>query len=716
MRKLPAVWSGFAALCLLASSPAANAQTITLATPGERLETLVPKLAQQSGYRLAIDPRVKNEVLALRLAEAPADQALAHIATATGLQWTQAQGVFTLSRTPQAESAANARFVAWTAALLAPALRANQPVPLDPGPNVQSPREVFSPQLIRSARQNILAALPPQIIQNQSIGTRTVYSNRPNRSQRLLPTSALAPANWAVQTFNNRLAQAIRLTPAPPQNQPPRQGNRDRTPTLDASRQAVKLVLVVERPRADVFNLTAALVDAQGRYVNVDGGPLSLAGPPDQNPTSQPLPIVEPTPAEQDLHSLLRRVGAGSQIFIAGREVAFSEGVLRIDGQPVRPDSIGQIAQEALQQPHVPDPFAKGDVRTLLLAPADSEPLALVAGARLLRSVPEGRQFVAALPDDLAVPLLRQDKPDLAAAIADPVFGLEAKTEGEFLILAPRSHLYAWNTRRDRAAAQNLFKAFAGDNPALDLKTQAAYARTTHRWFRDDSWDARATAALFGRNFARRLQEFNPPNNEGLLLWSTLADRPNVPDTFEEGIERLGRAWLENMLFNSPQAPSRADPSVRPRRGRSENVTERTEFLPGGVPLGGRVIARREPGLRLYARDSRTGRTEVFDTNTLAFSLAALRSGARLDRVNFDPNAFDQWAVAEQQEWDFDIIWPDGTLLRREAEGYVPRTGFGPYSSLPANVRQTIDANVERIAQSLLERQQNRRPNNPPPP
>lgn len=701
----------------------ASAQNVTIQTSGERLETLLPRIGEASGWKISADNFVKNEVLVLDVKDMDTRALLEKIASVTGLEWMQSNGGFVLSRSANANSTAWQAMHAWTTAGLKADIAKDEAVQsgVDNNANRGSGRQA-GPE--RSAILNVIKNFPVELIANQDVGARLVFSNMPTRTQKAMPAVC---ANLATQG-GQRILESWRtqISRLDQQNE----GQRRFGQLLETRMRSgiAKHILVVQRISLDRFTFSLQYLDANGAVVSQGGHAVAVRMPaePGQSPNWKPAKKDWDAPTLAALTLLSRDeniIAMGIEMLQSGAMFGGVElGAIGGEaGQVI--ESIITVAGAGLVEEETIDPSS------ILRNPAENEPLAVAAGFALRTQKPDGANLIAYLPDTLMRVLARGSlNGNLIDVIQDPNSRLVVENTENWVSIRPIVSLEAWNTRVDRAAFAKILAEIAGVEGRLSIASKANYAVTVPVWESTNSWDVKVAEAVVGRDAAADIRSCHTYEREGLAMWRAVNGKMGQQNSLTLPVANaFDRRWLEYTVFNSQIGPSRRAPNsgqggqqqqreliVQGQRGGREIERfqfsgmgqERTELLPNGLATTGNVTVARRNEQRIVLRSSKTGQRLVTSPQGYAWMLAQARNAVRQDRGFVDPGIFDQFGMSGQDTWTFTTVWQDGVTLVRTATGQSGSPRLGSYNALPANIRADIDREVQRATETILRRNQ----------
>ncbi len=691
----------------------AQAQSITLTVGADTLGDVIPAIGKQAGTPLAVSPAIANEVIGLRASGVELDALMAQIAAATGFKWIPGDSGYILTRGQDVDAAAKQQMQRWTAELIVKAQQSPAPAPAQVtagedrgpaagrpqgapgqggGPGGRGPGNAFA-QIMGSDEQyqEIAASLPAQPLAQMDLGQRLVFSNRPNRYQKLAPTTAQRALTALGAQYKSGMQAALKqaqdaLKQAEASGNAPR-GMTERLQGMAdmANRDVAKYLVVVTRNGLLTYSIQVQMLDQNGMNMGGRGTFLDLS-----RGLSSSIPFeVSPGVTNSPNATLLALMGSD------------------------RPD-INQLTP---------------DLRAKLNDPVTHEPWA-PAGEIMLGALPQGQNVVISFPDEVFTQVAGLlGRGEVKSALSNPQFA--TTQENGWITITPAVKWHSWNTRRDRGEVKSVFAAFTGANPGLTLDTKAKFASTLTDWARPTGWEFRSLRLLAGGSNEGELRDLYAPNNEGLIMYAALRGKIGNQSTTNLPLNALSKGWLDWTVFNSPQGPMRiaqqeGQLALETGRGMQRGgppggrdfgamfAQERTELLKDGLANQGQITVSLDVDQRVLARNSRTGHTITLSAEQLGMAMSPTQVQGRQRGEQLDITQFDEYAPVSEVEYRFTVTWADNTVIQRRADGITQAQKFGRYESLPAEFRETVQAVIGRM-QEFANRRNERRPREVPP-
>jgi len=689
----------------------AQAQSISLTIGADTLGDVIPAIGQQAGTPLAVSPAIANEVIGLRANGVELQDLMAQIAAATGFKWIPGQTGYILTRGQDVDAAAKQQMQKWTADLIVKAQQTPAPPQqsagggqnLPPGVTIQGgpgqggpgggpggrgPGGAFA-QIMGSddQYQQIAASLPAAQLAQMDLGQRVVFSNRPNRYQKLAPNATQKVLSVLGSQYKSGMQSALKqaqdaLKQAEASGNSPR-GMSERLQGLAqmADREVAKYLVVVTRNGLLTYSIQVQMLDQNGMNMGGRGTFLDLS----RGLTANVPFDVSPGATNSPNATILALMGSD------------------------RPD-INMVTPE---------------VRAQLNDPVTHEPWA-PAGEVILGALPQGQNVVISFPDEVFTQIAGLlGRGEVKSALSNPQ--LATTQENGWITISPAVRWHSWNTRRDRGEVKSVFAAFTGANPGLTLDTKAKFAGTLTDWARPTGWEFRSLRLLAGGSNEGELRDLYSPNNEGLIMYAALKGKIGNTETTNLPLNALSKSWLDWTVFNSPQGPARitqqdgrGEANERQRGGPQGMgrggmlAQERTELLKDGLANQGQITVSLDVDQRVIARNSRTGHTVTLSAEQVGMAMATVQIQGRQRGDQFDLSQFNEYAPVNEVEYRFTVTWADNTVIQRRADGITQAQKFGSYESLPTEFRENVQAVMARM-QEFANRRNERRPREVPP-
>ena len=349
-----------AASILICTSPAQEAK-ITYTTVAVSAKNAIAGLAEKSGLKLACAPAMANEILILRLQDAPLDRAMQQIATVTSGAW-QKDGDVTYLVPNRAvrgteEKNAQQRLAAKIAKTLKGYQDAQAKAAKDPKTSEQAVPAAFA---AIGAGQNAMTKLAVAIgadrLSSVEEGARVVFSSNPTGMQRMLPESANAAIDEFVVEYNKTAIAAKQEEPAKEDADPNMAafmelfGSRMKKPVPITTAPAKALVVGSRRSMFGGFTLELKLYGANGKLLASSTLPLTVDLPFDPAQFTNPKPVptsegpeIELSPLTKELYSAGQTMGA-----LNAGGLKLSKDLLAALRDPVEHDPLSFVHSEAL--------------------------------------------------------------------------------------------------------------------------------------------------------------------------------------------------------------------------------------------------------------------------------------------------------------------------------------------------------------------------------
>lgn len=321
---------------------------VTYTTGAVSAKKAIAELAQKSGAKIACSAAMANEVLILRLQDAPMDQVMAQIAAVTSGTWTKEGDTSYLVANGGGRTAEANRALQHFAAKIGTALKKQQETLAKRGPSsadqgsamfaAMGAGEASMVKLALAIGVNQLAAVPD--------GGRVVYSSNPTRMQRPLPGGADAIVAEFVTEYNKRAAIAKQDEPAKTAADEQMSalmelfGNRMRKPKPITSPPAKALVIATRRGMFFGFTLELKLYDASGTILATTSSPVVTDMPFDPQALIRPTAPPKSEGQEIQLSALSKELYSANRSFgaMSAGNVKFSKELMDALKDPVERD------------------------------------------------------------------------------------------------------------------------------------------------------------------------------------------------------------------------------------------------------------------------------------------------------------------------------------------------------------------------------------------
>lgn len=696
----------FSVPLLVLTSALASAQRVTISSLGERLETFVPKLAAASGTNLAVDRSAWNEVIFVSVKDVPLEDLKARIAKATGLEWVEAQGVTWLAPTDRTNRIARQEFVALTTDWLAKARDLNDLVKLSDGGAVDQLTGPPATGPGRGARleafmlASILKHIDMAALAQVDIGGRVVFSTNRTLTQVPFPASA---ANWAARAVSDKMASWRKERAALGQSAD--ESAKFRIQGYDHLLKVgiKKAIMVVRRENVAHFSIQFSLLDSVGNEVGASATALSFSsvaksvGMPEvalyEHPNPDYLAAIAGVDSERD---------AGRPSLVRGQGNS---------GTPIDTASLTDCV--------------------------NSDPFAVVAGPWLAQ-LAKTRSVVAVMPD-AALPSLAKAiraKGNLWDAIINCC---QIDVTANSIDISPKSHLFAWKSRINRAAFATMLQSVEASYGMLSLDQLSQYIAAQPAWSEPGTWDAFCMRNLWGSQVEEQVTDGHYAGRDALAVYAASrrkqGDEKSVADIASAF---LNKASLGYIVFNRADGPmaikvgkdadsgdnvmllsryvvtadsirfngSRMDGSFLLAHGTGQDAlqarfqtAERTELLPNGLQGEGKIQSILNSVQELVLVDGKAGQVECMSIDDYAMILAKAHFPGTEEQI--DPAKFAKFGLADREEYAF-LYWPSTeTVLNGAVSGFKLLTAPGAYNALPDAVRQQITKAEAKFRQQL---------------
>lgn len=721
----------------LGRQEAAGVPLLSLTLQAAPVARQLDVLSEKTGRQLRATPGVAGEVIAARFENAKTQEALDRIAGALGAEWEKSGDTLWLKRRSQADNEDRLAAAQWAEARLKKDLadlaqRSQTDSPFDVAAatrtatslmesieggrggggrggfqqgllaGAQSPSGRLAARAVKGLSASQLAGLP--------VGSRTVFSSRPNRMQRPLGFDAGAAVRDFVRE-QGLFAQAFQQE----LEKRARGGDQIRLSTAETSNvegNPAKLTVAVSRPSFETWSVQVQLLGDRGEILAsqmsfLGGGAQTLMAPgmviaptastqePRQQPSEKP---IELSAEAKQAAEWIRSAGPGGR---GGGVMMFDSG----QGRPMRMefDPSGGPA---------PAPARPDSTSVARLAdPVAREPLDWVADEWFL-GVAQVREknLVAWLPDSLLVrtALMTSMAPEQILQLAKSTWGLEVTDAEGWMTVRPIDRLGARRERADRQALKNLIDQAVAER-RVSLRSAFTYARSVPTV--GSTGIAVPWLSLVAPAQGGHLAELLSPENRpwlkvaGLMppaQWEMLQKGGQIPFsslTLDQR-EILGQAVFHNLMAPRPIRTDGQDNRGGRGRGRGPmREIERTELLPDGIPAAASLSLRidREPGV--LATDN-AGQARFMSANDLGVHLARQDSG--VTEMLRTRTTYSRFVPVTSAEYEFRL-----SMGVAEIEGDLDdveidlRANAVAYDALPEALRAAVTASQQRAAETL---------------
>ncbi|HTQ08726.1 MAG TPA: hypothetical protein VMI31_01505, partial [Fimbriimonadaceae bacterium] len=414
--------------------------------------------------KIACAPAIDNEILILRLQDAPMDKVMADIATVTSGRWEKEGETSYLVPDNNVREMQVTKAQKKLATQIAETLKkqlATQPK-VDDGkaPPQAVPAQLAALGVGSTELAKIAQAIGPDRLSMVPDDGRVVFSSNPTGMQQTLPEGAGPAIDQFIVDYNKIAASVSQDEPAKDEQSDPNVaalmdllGPRMKKPQPIRGRPAKALVVASRRSLFGGFTLELKLYGENGKLLASNSLPLVLDIPFDPTQILNQKPAVEPATSEPEIElSPLSKEMHGMN----GSMGAMQAGHFKFSSQLLA----------ALKDPVAHDP----------LSFVESEALIAVAKQR-------HEQLVADLPDSVLSifdVLTNHDTKLTATSFMKTLAGDDGATVEEsagWMVVSPASPVQARKQRTDRAALKTLIDSTeANGYPTLD--SIAEYAQT----------------------------------------------------------------------------------------------------------------------------------------------------------------------------------------------------------------------------------------------
>jgi|GEM_PF-1770300 len=697
------------AALVIATVNARVAGPVTYRSPGSAVSAVVAELSRTTGVRLEASPETAREVLAIRMAAVPFQEALAQIANAVDGTWKPEGEGYRLVRTPeQAEAEREAELRRDTAGY-----------------------EAALGRIRRSAKRHKTltpAEVESVIVRFAAAAKRMSGDKSTDRDfEALSDYHEIIPARGALNAIAASFsAREMALLDRDAKIVYSSQSNRMQRPlspsqntlVASAARQHAVVAALADRHRVELPNGDSVTISSDNE------GPINRTAP-----VEKALVCVYPTPMERSITLDLS--------FFDGKKRLVSKATEKLvpEHPPAVPlqELIRRVpAEETVPMPPfllaVKSPFAFGRqlgpeidrFRAVLLSPEQTDPLSLGVGEALIR-VAEVRKvnLVASLADESLTTLAGGGKTLKIVHLLQVLSGTyDIGEKAGWLTLKPWRPVANRRHRGDRAAMGQLLRRVA-QGPAITIEEQGDFANRVPLFVENPI--VFELAGLL-RNPVQNLQS----DWRTLRLYGRLT--PSQRQQARAGgipfasMTPAQLAVLNAMVFGSePIMLSEDGPEGEIEFPFDSVYEEATEILPNGLSSQGVLRITQTQHEVVETEPVRVGET-VYQGQVFApEQLGAARFMATQPRPSMNgpsdgpvPNV-QSVRLGVQRDYQFDFRFTPKISLARPIPGAREFAGtFGPYEKLPDAFKRRADR-AFRMHQRMNSAGMGGRPTAPPP-
>ncbi len=686
------------AVALAFAAPLTQAQQVTLSSSGERLETLVPKLAAASGARLTADKTTFGEVVVLEVKDADLSIVKQKIAEVTGFVWVENGETSVLVRTVDAIKAAKEGYAAWSAKWMK-----ESAAKLD---EVKAADEKYQPSIpssggraflgreVKNAFGLIMRDFDFRQIGGMEVGERKVFSTFRTLTQVPFDNTS---HRWAVKAHSD-LIGCWRLIA-----NGPNYDDRARAQAAQSLEIGVKKsILVARRTSPTSVTLTYQILNGAGAQVGSASTQLSLAA------------VQRPDLPKVDMQ------GLGP----VNREMLRALSGLSMD------------VREEGQQPFLTTEVGSAYADRVLAAVAafnTVDPIAWAAGDYFAKAKPQGTNLVACVSDVAASAVARARNNGSDVWFVLGLTGTDVTLKDGWLLAKPASTYAAWQGRIERNSFVRMFNSLKGTNGLLSLETMLDFVNAQPAWVDGSrTWETALVAAVWGQQQGGTLAQAEGTARDALAFyWASrerLAGNQRVQD---RATAFMPRSLLGSYLFNDDTGPTRmvqvsvqSGPTPEIMRGaRSielvattstltelaiggqlaiEQGSERTEMLPNGIEFDGQLTASLQPSPSLLLVDGLTGGVVTMSLPEYAMMLA--QAHYPQSSTVIDPSRYTRMAMIERQVFNYIYRPTENTVMSGSLQGAKMAGQIGVYASLPTATKTQIENLKQTYIKELASR------------
>ncbi len=340
----------------------AQQPTVTYSTVAVSAKKAIAALAEKSGMKIACSEAMQNEILVLRLQNAPIDKVLAKIASVTSGAWRNEGEISYLVPNTSVRNAEVATMRQAFATRIGDALKKQQEElakaaksPAPAAPAVPAPFMAMGAENPSMAK--LAMAIGPRALAMVDEGSRIVFSSNPTRMQQALPPEAGPIIADFVTEYNKQAALAKQDEPAKTDADPNMAaimeifGNRMKKPVPITTAPAKALVVASRRGMFGGFTLDLKLYDANGKILANSSMPLVTDLPFDPQQFMKPAapapadegPEIQLSPLSKELYQSGTAIGS-----MNGGNLKLSKELLAALKDPVERDPLSFMQSDAL--------------------------------------------------------------------------------------------------------------------------------------------------------------------------------------------------------------------------------------------------------------------------------------------------------------------------------------------------------------------------------
>lgn len=712
-----------------------NSKRVSYRSTAATLGKVLPEIGAKAGIDLRPAANIADELLLVRVEDAPVGELMTKIAQAVGAEWVQEGDIYRLARPNsiieserRAEIEERAKrlrralekFTAdvrkspnWTlddvrAAKQKSQRDANQQRQLLQGQNIGGTLRSFSfgggseispagralARMISMVNINDLAALES--------GERVVFSTSPTRMQKSIA--------GGVQEVFRILAQEQRLWDQLQDTSPGQQGGILRRPLpggASPSGPASRALIIASRMGfGDAIQLTLLVSDANGNVVASHMGLLgeiaiAFGSDREQNPEvdygpAQPIALSDEAKA---FGSMLNSAGG-----LMGSAINFSiETGAAGDSIRIVSPMAGATTKRMPLSP---------EWRQKIVSPTTWEPLASLPSELVLAVADaQSSNLIASLPDESLVRstslLGSNGTPNTVQVLQamETSWDMKVTREGNFMVARPVFPVTARKTKANRVRLERLLRNL-DRNERLSLDDLAAYAYGQPSARGPDSLDSALLRLLDPIVADQEFLQGMSGQRDMLRLWGSFSpsQRQSLAGGYPLPVGSLSadqQAIVARMTYHSIDGPRLAEAGrgIEGFFGMLSSLrSERTEFLPNGLPGDLVITMRAENQLAVIARNSETGSGAVLTPVMMAMARGVQANLNDLSNVLRMPS-YDQFLMADQQTLNFTFQYGRLARLQRQLTDAVPQRGAkpAPYEALPEAFRKQVDEIARRM-------------------
>ena len=545
----------------------------------------------------------------------------------------------------------------------------------------------------------VLSAVDPKMFASIPVGARVVFSTSPNAMQRSLPGKVMNGLRNYIEEY--------RLYTEATKADSPNGGAQIVVGGLvnfdgDLNLGIGKVVLIATRPgAADDITLQLMIADPNGKSLGGDNFGLSVP----RVPVSRQGEGFTFTPLSLEL-SKLRMSGpaSGQRVF---------RTVVRSSGGSTIVSSTGDDA---------PSKYAPGELRKRMLDPEKFEPHGFGTTEALFGLADaKHANLVAWIPDTSFVPMnaaISTDKFALDSILEGPsAFDLNVQSDSSWINVSALRPMTALQSKVNRTALGKVLRVIDQNqslpiSAALDFAGAQAKAPTA---FDIDglylsSIDSSASGALLGYNGSPysgfRFLAALPVALRTQLVAGAKVPIANLPAGASEMLSHDVFQSVDGPSKILPPSPNRSVQSLVIMRGAMMSSmggsleTERTEFMPAGMPQLGYISLATSTSDAMLAADSTNSHRKVVTAQDLGWQ-RVMSTDPRFGQANYPTYA--KFRPAKTTSYDLTITFNDlATLGRSFNDVSVDLTRQEmDYNQLPSDFKKQAEESAQRAQQGL---------------